>query len=58
MPRSGVKTAGWEKYTVCNVMRGIGLFGRSVGILLRSPRLLLIGALPVVTALLLSGMGA
>lgn len=41
-------------------MRGIGLFGRSVTILLRSPRLLLIGALPAVvtTLLLLGGMVA
>lgn len=37
-------------------VKGIGLFGRGVGIMLRAPRLLLIGALPaVVTALLLLG---
>jgi CysZ protein len=37
-------------------VKGIGLFGRGVGIMLRRPRLLLIGALPaVVTALLLLG---
>lgn len=37
-------------------MMGVRLFGRGLGILLRSPRLLLIGALPaVLTALLLLG---
>ena len=36
--------------------RGVGLFGRGLGILLRSPRLLLIGALPaLLTGLLLLG---
>ncbi len=37
-------------------VKGVRLFGRGLGIMLRSPRLLLIGALPaVVTALLLLG---
>lgn len=40
--------------------RGVRLFGKGLGILLRSPRLLLIGALPAVvtTALLLGGIVA
>jgi CysZ protein len=41
---------------VRDFMMGVRLFGRGLGILLRSPRLLLIGALPaVLTALLLLG---
>jgi CysZ protein len=45
---------------VRDFVKGIGLFGRGVGIMVRRPRLLLIGALPaVLTALLLlSGMVA
>jgi len=41
---------------VRDFFRGVGLFGRGLGILLRSPRLLLIGALPaLLTGLLLLG---
>lgn len=40
-----------------DLVTGFRLFGRGLGMLLRSPRLLLIGALPaVLTTLLLGGM--
>lgn len=47
---------GWYKYPVRDFVRGVRFFGQGLGIALRSPRLLLIGALPaVLTALLLLG---
>lgn len=44
-----------RKYSVRDFVKGVGFFGRGLGILLRSPKLLLLGVLPVVvTALLLA----